>query len=512
MSNFFNIPGIVCWDMKIAASRVRVFSRISCNFAVDMKTTPILTTEQRQQQHMLPQQVQYVRLLEMNGPEVEEAVRQAVDENPALEEVHDLDTSDDTNDFNETAEEVQMADYSGDEVPWYRLEAPNHMSDQRYYEPQAVASSSSLMDQLTDQLTDLDLDDLDRRIAHYIIGNLDDNGYMTRTVPELTSDLAIAGIVDDEKRVRNVWRQIRSLEPAGVGAMDLRDSLLLQLQRLKPIESVSDAKEIVKDYFDLFSKKHYDKLSKMLALTPERLKAAVEVIRRLNPKPGGIVGGSPDDERQRQIVPEFSVDVDGDHLTVTLLTAIPELRVSPTFSVDAYPHASDSAMTPHKAETNAFIKQRRDEATGFMRTLQMRQDTLLSVMRAIVTLQRDFFRTGDRTDLHPMILKDIASVTGLDASVISRATASKYVMTPYGTFPLKFFFNERPKESDPDTTSHIIEQKIRKVIDAENKHHPLSDEAITALLKEDGLDMARRTVTKYRERMNIPVARLRRTI
>lgn len=477
-----------------------------------MKTTPILTTEQRQQQHMLPQQVQYVRLLEMNGPEVEEAVRQAVDENPALEVIHDQDTPDDSNDFNETAEEVQMADYSGDEIPWYRLEAANHQSDQRYYEPQAVASSSSLIDQLTEQLTDLDLDDLDRRIARYIIGNLDDNGYMTRTVPELASDLAIAGVVDDDRRVRNVWQKIRSLDPAGVGAMDLRDSLLLQLQRLNPSDSVADATEIVKDYFDLFSKKHYDKLVKQLSISPQRLKDAVDVIRRLNPKPGGIIGGSPDDDRQRQIVPEFSVEVDGDNLTVTLLAAIPELRVSPTFSVDAYPQTADQSMTARKAETNAFIRQRRDEASGFIRTLQMRQDTMMSVMRAIVTLQRDFFRTGDRTDLHPMILKDVAQITGLDSSVISRATASKYVMTPYGTFPLKFFFNERPKENNPDTTSHIIEQSIRKVVDAEDKHHPLSDEAITDILNQQGLDMARRTVAKYRERMNIPVARLRRTI
>lgn len=477
-----------------------------------MKTTPILTTEQRQQQHMLPQQVQYVRLLEMNGPEVEEAVRQAVDENPALEVIHDQDTPDESNDFNETAEEVQMADYSGDEIPWYRLEAANHQSDQRYYEPQAVASSSSLIDQLTEQLTDLDLDDLDRRIARYIIGNLDDNGYMTRTVPELASDLAIAGVVDDDRRVRNVWQKIRSLDPAGVGAMDLRDSLLLQLQRLNPSDSVADATEIVKDYFDLFSKKHYDKLAKQLSISPQRLKDAVDVIRRLNPKPGGIIGGSPDDDRQRQIVPEFSVEVDGDNLTVSLLAAIPELRVSPTFSVDAYPQTADQSMTARKAETNAFIRQRRDEASGFIRTLQMRQDTMMSVMRAIVTLQRDFFRTGDRTDLHPMILKDVAQITGLDSSVISRATASKYVMTHYGTFPLKFFFNERPKESNPDTTSHIIEQSIRKVVDAEDKHHPLSDEAITDILNQQGLDMARRTVAKYRERMNIPVARLRRTI
>ncbi|MDE6320696.1 MAG: RNA polymerase sigma-54 factor, partial [Muribaculaceae bacterium] len=380
-----------------------------------MKTTPILTTEQRQQQHMLPQQVQYVRLLEMNGPEVEDAVRQAVDENPALEVVHDQDDSTAAaDDFNETAEEVQMADYSGDEIPWYRLEASNHQPDQRYYEPQAVASTSSLIDQLTDQLTDLDLDDLDRRVARYIIGNLDDNGYMTRTVPELASDLAIAGVVDDEARVRSVWQQIRSLEPAGVGAMDLRDALLLQLQRLDATASVALATEIVKDYFDLFSKKHYDKLAKLLSISPEQLKEAVEVIRRLNPKPGATIDGSPDEDRQRQIVPEFSVDVDGDTLNVTLLTSIPELMVSPSFSVDAYPSGSDQTMTARKAETNAFIKQRRDEATGFIRTLQMRQDTMMSVMRAIVTLQSDFFRTGDRTEVHPILLKDVSQLTGLD--------------------------------------------------------------------------------------------------
>ncbi len=478
-----------------------------------MKESLTLTTEQRLQQRLLPQQVQFVRLLEMNGPGVEDAVRQAVDENPALEVADDPVATTPDDDFNETAEQMQMADYgSDDDMPWYRLEARNHSADDRAYEPQAVASSASLMEQLTDQLTDLDLDDLDRRIARYIIGNIDDNGYMTRTIPELASDLAIAGIVDDDERVRRVWQQVRRLDPAGIGAMDLRDSLLLQLRRLTASTAVADATEIVGDYFDLFSKKHYDRLESMLSLSHQRLREAIDVILQLNPKPGAIVGGSADDDRQRQIVPEFSVDVEGSNITVTLLTAIPELRVSPSFSVDAQQPAGGATSAARRAETNAFIRQRRDEATGFMRMIGMRQDTLMSVMRSIVTLQRDFFLSGDPTDLHPMILKDVAATTGHDLSVISRATASKYVMTPYGTFPLKYFFNERPKESDSDTTSHIIEQSIRSIIEAEDKHHPLSDEAITAALNEQGLDMARRTVTKYRERMHIPVARLRRTI
>lgn len=481
-----------------------------------MKESLSLDTTQRLQQRLLPQQVQFVRMLEMNGAEIEEAVRREVDENPALEIVDDVDTGIECDDFAETSEELQLADYaSDDDVPWYRLEARNHSADDVRYEPQAVTHQQTLLESLSNQADELDLSDGDRRIAAYIIGNIDDNGYLTRSLYELTSDLVIEGVldgsVDDDERVRRLWQQVRGFDPAGVGAIDLRDSLLLQLRRKPRSVATERAITIVDHYFDLLSKKHFERLQGALSLSDEEMRQALDEIRRLNPKPGSVVGSDVDaDDRLRQIVPEFGVDVDGDKISVSLLDAVADLRVEPSFTVDATTGASTADKRGRQQAANAFIRQKRDEAQAFIHILEMRRQTLLAVMRAIVTLQRDFFVSGDALRLRPMVLKDVAAVTGLDQSVISRATASKYVLTPYGTFSLKFFFNERTKESTPEATSHAIEAAIKGVIDEEDHRHPLSDDAIAAALNARGFDLARRTVAKYRERMKIPVARLRR--
>lgn len=480
-----------------------------------MKESLSLDTTQRLQQRLLPQQVQFVRMLEMNGAEIEEAVRREVDENPALEIVDEGEPGIAGDDFAETSEELQLADYaSDDDVPWYRLEARNHSADDVRYEPQAVTHQQTLLESLSDQADELDLSDGDRRIAAYIIGNIDDNGYLTRSLYELTSDLVVEGVLDgsaaDDERVRRLWQQVRGFDPAGVGAIDLRDSLLLQLRRKPRTVATERAMTIVDHYFDLLSKKHFERLQGALSLSDEDMRRALDEIRRLNPKPGSVVGSDVDaDDRLRQIVPEFGVDVDGDKISVSLLDAAPDLRVEPSFTVEATATATADKRGRQQA-ANAFIRQKRDDALVFIHTLEMRRQTLSAVMRAIVTLQRDFFVSGDALRLKPMVLKDVAAVTGLDQSVISRATASKYVMTPYGTFSLKFFFNERTKDSTPEATSHAIEAAIKGVIDEEDHRHPLSDDAIAAALNARGFDLARRTVAKYRERMKIPVARLRR--
>ena len=474
-----------------------------------------LSQEQKLQQRLTPMQVQFVRMLEMTGPEVEDEVRRAVDENPALE-VKDSDDSmmsqeGDEASYNESAEDMQLADYRNeDDIPSYRLEARNHSVNDTYYEPVAVASGDTIIDTLTSQLAEFDLTEKQLLIADYIIGSLDDNGYLTRDVMAMCDDLTFNVGLDVEMReVKEVFDVVRSLEPAGIAAIDLRDCLLLQLKRKDKSKSADVAKEIVANYFDLFSKMHYDKLRGLLNISQDELKDAMAIIRTLNPKPGSVITGNDADDRSRHIIPDFNVEVEDDAITLTLLNNIPELQIEATFSGEN----NDDPMPENRWEREAmvFVKQKRDEAKSFIQVLKMRQETLYRVMSAIVKIQREFFLTEDESLIRPMILKDIAAQTGYDLSVISRATAGKYVATARGIYPLKLFFNERPKDDD-DTSFHEIQAVLKEIIAGENKKKPLSDEAITAELVNRGYDIARRTVAKYRERMGLPVARLRKEL
>lgn len=452
------------------------------------------TQELRQQQTLAPMQLQYVKMLEMNGPEVEDEVQRALDENPALE----------TDEADDRAASVDSS------TPYYRTEIYNRSPNDSYYEPEASAvSGESLMESLTNQLAqDKNLSETDAEIARFIIGNLDPNGYMTRNLHSIADDMAIhAGIEVSDSEVRKVWQLIRRLDPAGVGAVDLRDSLLLQLQRSKSSPRVDLASEIVRDYFDVFSLMHYKQLRNMLGVTDDQLREAVDVIRALNPKPGAQVNGT-DDERANQIAPDFLVEVDGDRLELSLLNNIPQLRIARSFAADTA--VEKRRPTGAAEQTNAFIKQRRDEAAGFIKALSMRQATLFRVMSAIMQWQREFFITEDPATLRPMILKDISEVTGDGISVISRATAGKYVATNHGVYPLRFFFNEA-RDGD-DASSHTVMARIRQLIENEDKSRPLTDDAITGMLASEGFNIARRTVAKYRERMGIPVGRLRKRL
>lgn len=476
-----------------------------------------LSTEQRLQQRLTPLQVQFVKMLEMTGPEVEDEVQRVLDENPALERCDNDErdnnlTEDSTEVFNESAEEIQLADYRDeDEIPSYRLEARNYSADDKYYEPVAVDSSDTLIESLNAQLMEYDLDDTELAIAQYIIGNLDDNGYMTRDLTAICDDLAFnAGIDVPLSLIKNMFEIVRGLEPAGVAAIDLRDCLLLQLKR-KERNNLNDiATDIISNYFDLFSKRHYDRLCNSLNISSEKLREVVSVITSLNPKPGSILTGGVSDST-RHIIPDFSIEVDDDNgnITLTLLNRIPELQIEETFSEKACEIPQNA--TRSQREAAAFIKQKRDEASGFIKILKMRQETLYRVMKAIVKIQHEFFLTDDESKIKPMILKDISAITGQDLSVISRATTGKYVMTQRGIYPLKLFFNERPTDDD-DTSSHEILAALKDIIANENKRRPLSDEAITNALGEQGYNIARRTVTKYRERLGLPVARLRKEL
>lgn len=468
-----------------------------------------LSTQQKLQQKLSPLQVQFVKALEMTTPEIEEEVRRNLDDNPALEAVED-DSADMSGDFQESAEEMQLADYrSEDDIPTYRLEAHNRSNGSPYYEPVAVSGDDTLIDSLMAQLSQFPVTPRQLEIGRFIIGNIDDNGYLTRNINALVDDVAIQGGIEatvDE--LREVWDMVRQLDPPGVGAIDLRDCLLLQLRRRKRDSDVDLAIEIVADYFDVFSLMHYDRLRSMLGVNEERLRRAVDVIKTLNPKPGSLISGGSDD-RSRQITPDFLVEADGDRLVLTSLSSLPQLQIEHTFDVDDAAIPAD--VSRQQRDAILFLRQKRDEAANFIKVVQWRQETLYRVMAAIMKLQRDFFLTDDEFQLRPMRLKDVSAITGDDISVISRATAGKYVATHQGVYPLKFFFNERQK-TDSDPSSREVIKALRELIDGEDKHRPLSDDALATMLEERGYDVARRTVAKYREKSGIPVARLRKKV
>lgn len=476
-----------------------------------MKESLKQTLSQKMQQRLSPQQIRFVRMLEMSGPEIEDEVRSELDDNPALDVADYKDDSQE--EFNESAEEMQLADYRDeDEIPSYRLEARNSSRDDEYYEPTAVADENSLADSLIAQLKETDISDADLLIARYVIGNLDDNGYLTRTLSQIVDDLAInAGVEVDMEHLRAIVRRVRSLDPAGVCAFDLRDCLALQLRRLPPTEDRLLALEIVEHYFDLFSLKHFDRLASMLGVDRERLRGAVEVIRSLNPKPGGQLGDSEADVKSRHIIPDFNVEVDGNRVILTLVNNIPELTIEKSFVSDGKAFATGGDSAKSRREAEAFISRKREDAAEFISLLRLRQETLYKVMAAIVKLQHDFFVTEDESKLRPMILKDVAAETGFDLSVISRATTGKYVATPWGIYPLKFFFNESVGADDESSSREIL-SAIKELVGSEDPAKPLSDDALMKALSEKGYDIARRTVAKYRERLGIPVARLRKKV
>lgn len=498
-----------------------------------------LTAEQRLQQRLTPLQVQFVRMLEMPVTEAEEEVRRALDEMPALEAV-DSDglgrsgSDEDHTDgmeapFTESARDMQMADYASPE------EVPDAMlSDSRALGPYNVVThgnsrdadfpaypepstgngdeGSSLYEALNSQLAQTEgVSTEDLTIGRYIIGNLDDNGYLSRDLAAIADDVAISeGLDVPYDRIRDVYDMVRGLEPAGVGAVDLRDCLILQLRRLSRSAEVLTAIEIVTHYFDLFSKKHFDRIRAALGISPDNLRDALGVITRLNPKPGALLGsGGMAGDAARHITPDFVVEADEDSgmLTLTMPSHIPELRVEHSFSEEAeIPMGAERGAN----DTRLFIRRNRMDARNFIRLVAMRRETLYRVMASIMKLQREFFLSGDEAMIKPMVLRDIAALTGYDLSVISRAAQGKYVATSTGIYPLKYFFNERTKDDPDAATSHAVSLRIRQIIEGEDKASPLSDEQITSVLTAEGMDIARRTVAKYRERMGIPVARLRR--
>lgn len=478
-----------------------------------------LTQEQKLAQRLSPLQLQLVPLLQMNSLEIEEKIRSELDDNPALEvneEAIDnsLNKDEDGETFKETADDIQQADYRDeDDIPYYRTNISNHSADDETRDA-IIISESSLVDYLMEQIHERNLSETQMKIAEYIIGNIDDNGYLSRSLLAITDDLVFqTGIDVTEEEVKAVLLVVQELDPAGVGATDLRDCLLIQLKRKKENEVSKLSYRVVKELFDEFSKKHYDKIMSVLNINDDMMKDIISDIRTLTPKPGNSITGVADDSHAQQIIPDFNVEVEGNNIMLTILNNIPELQISESYSTIYNNFAKHKPTSRQDAETIATVKLKYEKANDFIKVLRQRQETLFRTMRSITLRQREFFISGDETKIKPMILKDVAEDTGYDLSVISRATVNKYVNTQWGVFPLKYFFNEGLQhESGEEVSTREILTILKSVIEGENKLRPYSDEQLCGIMKKRGYEIARRTIAKYREKLSIPVARLRKEI
>jgi len=477
------------------------------------------------EQKLTPQQIQLMKLIQVPTQELEERIEQEIQENPALEEGADQDNDEDTlpsdeanegdSDEFENIDEVNWDDYlSDDDVPDYKTHANNYSADDEHYEAPVIVEESFL-ESLTQQLGMKDLSETQQDIAHYIIGNLGDDGLLEREIIDIVDDLAFnRGIYVNEAQVEEVLRIVQTLDPAGIGARNLQECLLLQLKRKEQTPQVRMAYLILDKYYDAFVKRHYQKLMDALDLEDEEvLKSAQDVIIRLNPKPGNTVGNSR--SNTQNITPDFFITIVDGELDMRLNSRnAPELKISRDYREMLEHHrAAKDKSSKSEREAVKFIKQKIDNARWFIEAIQQRQQTLLLTMSSIMEYQKAYFLSGDERDLRPMILKDIADEIGLDISTISRVTSNKYVQTPYGTFLLKTFFSEAMLNSEGEEVStKEIKKILEEAIGDEDKRNPLTDQELADLLKEKGYPIARRTVAKYREQLGLPVMRLRKEL
>lgn len=478
--------------------------------------------QQKLQQKLSPQQIQLIRLLELPTIELEERIKHELEENPALEEgtepVDDFDVNDDTGADEMSAGDsdldISLGDYlTEDDIPDYKLREMHERTEQKEDIPFSV--SQSLNESLLQQLGLRDLSENNMKIAEYIIGNIDDDGYLRRDLSAIADDLIFQEGQDvAEKEVEDMLYVIQDFEPVGVGARSLQECLLIQLEKKEPSQVTELAIQVLKNYFDEFTRKHYEKILRALAIDEDTLKKIFHEITLLNPKPGSFMGGAMETAMSR-VTPDFLVEAINGELFLSMNNrGVPEMHVNREYSEMFQDYVSNKAnQTSEMKEAVLFVKQKLDSAQWFIEAIKQRNDTLRRTMDTIITLQKDFFLTGDEASLRPMILKDVAERAGYDISTISRVSNSKYVQTNFGIYPLKYFFSE---SMQMDTGEEISTREVKKImkehIDAENKRKPLTDEEITTILKENGYVIARRTVAKYREQLDIPVARLRKEI
>ncbi len=475
---------------------------------------------QKLEQRLSPQQIQLMKLLQVPTMELDQRIKQELEENPALEEGNENlddefgseDDYDDNSD-NERDDDFDISDYFDEDSADYKTQVSNKGRDEEE-KVIPLSGEQSFQERLTEQLHLLDLTEQQFQIADTIIGNLDEAGYLKREVEAIVDDLAFSvNLIVTEKEVEDVLKIVQSLDPAGVGARDLRECLLLQIERIQGGDIVKyTAKKILEDSFEEFTKKHYDKIMKKLEIDDEDLKDAINEIIKLNPKPGGSMKEAA--RSIQQIIPDFMItEIDGElQLTLNGRNA-PELKVSRDYQDMLRKYAEGAKGTKDDKDAFSFVKQKLDGAKWFIDAIKQRQNTLLLTMTAIMEYQKEYFQTGDETFLRPMILKDIAEKVELDISTISRVANSKYVQTGYGIFPLKYFFSESlSTESGEEVSTREVKKILSEAIENEEKRKPLTDDRLAQLLKERGYNIARRTVAKYREQLNIPVARLRKEL
>jgi RNA polymerase sigma-54 factor len=485
--------------------------------------------QQKLQQKLSPQQIQLMKLLQIPTASLETRIKEELEENPALEwelsegmqdpaaseEYNESSEETTTDDVTDIYNDIDVSEYlqdGEDEIPDYRMSdrlGTSEMEERNFQD----AATVSFYDTLQDQIHWLELNETEEQIAEQLIGSLDEDGYLRRDIQAIVDDLAFRqNLYVDSQLVSGVLKKIQELDPPGIGARDLQECLLLQLRRSEAEgKNVMLAKQVLENYFEEFTRKNFDKLQREMNLDEEQLRSVLQQITQLNPRPGGLTGTS---DQQNYVIPDFFVINNQGSLEITLNSRnAPELRVSQEYR-EMLKHY-DAGSKKNKAEKEAvlFIKQKIDSAKWFIDAIQQRQQTLMLTMQSILEHQKPFFLTGDETALRPMILKDIAALTGLDISTISRVANSKFVQTEFGTYRLKFFFSESVQtQSGEEASTREVKKILSDLIEQEEKKEPLSDDQLTEILTTRGYNIARRTVAKYREQLNIPVARLRKEL
>lgn len=487
--------------------------------------------QQKLLQKLSPQQIQLMKLLQIPTAILDDRIKEEIEENPALEVANDAEEGEyekdeftentdseeyDQDGSEEDYENIDITEYvhdGDDEVGDYKLRDDNYPAEnENKTVPHKVETSFNEM--MMQQLGLLALEEKEQRIAEYLIGTLDDDGYLRREVPAIIDDLAFRQNIDTtEAEVENLLKTIQQLDPPGVGARDLRECLLLQLERKR--ESDTDAEtaiKILEKHFEEFTKKHYEKIQRSLSLSDKKLRDAMNLILKLNPKPGGE--STSGDKASNYIIPDFFILNNNGKLELSLNGKnAPDLRISEGYREMLKDYDKAAKKDKRQKEAVLFIKQKIDSAKWFIDAIKQRQNTLMSTMGAIMDYQQSFFLSGDETDLRPMILKDIAERTNLDISTVSRVANSKFVQTEFGTYRLKFFFSESLQtDSGEEVSTREVKKILTDIIEGESKKRPHSDEKLTEMLQEKGYNIARRTVAKYREQLNIPVARLRKIL
>lgn len=494
-----------------------------------------LSQQQRQLQKLSPQQIQLMKLLQVPTAQLEERIKEELEENPALEssteqqdekplneitnEEYKSDTENEdyiSNDDSDGYDNIDITEYvkeGDDEDADYNFQADQYgLNDEEKigFQPRF---ESSFYDHLMSQLNMLQLEPRKHQVAEFIVGSIDDDGYLRRDIPSIVDDLAFRqNISTDKKELADIIALIQEFEPSGVAAKDLQECLLLQLYKKEKTENIEWAIKIIKNYFEEFTKKHYEKIQRSLGLTDNQIKDVIQQIIKLNPKPGALYNSNT--KMELYIVPDFYIVNNNGTLEIILNQKnAPELRINNNFRDMLKDYDKGDKKDQRQKEAILFIKQKIDAAKWFIDAVKQRQETLTLTMTRIVHLQEAFFLTGDESLLKPMILKDISDRTGLDISTISRVVNSKYVQTEYGTYKLKYFFSESVStDSGEEVSTREVKNILNEIIESENKKQPLSDEQLTELLNEKGYNIARRTVAKYREQLNLPVARLRKQI